>query len=167
MTIARALLMLSLLALTACGFHLRGQAALPFGSLYLQTPNDHSPFAIELRGALKANHVRLVEKAEEADVILQIASEFQEKKILSLAGIGRVREYQLLYHASFHAHDQQQVEWLPADELVLTRDLAYDDAQILAKQQEEVMLFENMRSDMVQQIIRRLTLAKPRPPAEE
>jgi len=42
------------------------------------------------------------------------------------------------------------------------RSLPYDDAQILAKEQEEALLYRDMRSDAVQQVMRRLSRAKPR-----
>jgi LPS-assembly lipoprotein len=44
----------------------------------------------------------------------------------------------------------------------LQRTLTYDAAQILAKEQEEALLFRDMRSDAVQQVMRRLSRAKPR-----
>jgi len=75
---------------------------------------------------------------------------------------GRVSEFQLRYRVSIRAYDQEQREWLPTDELMLSRDYKYDDAQILAKEAEETLLYQSMRSDMVQQIVRRLSHAKPR-----
>lgn len=152
---------LVVLLLSACGFHLRGQAKLPFETLYLQVANEYSPLAQELRGSLESNGIVLTKKSGEAQVVLQIVSEYPERKILTLGGGGRVLEYELLYHVSLRLYDQQQNDWLPAQEVVIRRDFPWDDTQLLAKQQEEVMLNENMRSDMVQQIVRRLSFAKP------
>jgi LPS-assembly lipoprotein len=47
----------------------------------------------------------------------------------------------------------------------LTRDVTYNDAEILAKEAEEQLLFRDMQTDMVQQILRRLAAAKPPKPA--
>ena len=77
---------------------------------------------------------------------------------------GRVREYQLRFSISFRAYDQMQQEYLPAGEIVLLRNLSYDDAQVMAKEQEEILLYQNMRSDAVQQMLRRLNHAKPPQP---
>lgn len=150
------------LLLSACGFHLRGQAKLPFETLYLQVPNEYSPLAQELRNSLVSNGIKLAKKSGGAQVVLQIVRELPEKKILTLGGSGRVLEYQLLYSVSLRLYDQQQNDWLPAQEVVIHRDFPWDDTQVLAKQQEEVLLNENMRSDLVQQIIRRLSFAKLR-----
>lgn len=157
-------LFLFALLLAGCSFHLRGHAKLPFETLYLQIQNPHSPFAQELRHGLKSAGIRLTATSAEAQAVLDIVSEYPGKKILTLGAGGRVLEYQLLYHVSLRAYDSQQNDWLPAQEIVLRRDFTWDDTQVLAKQQEELMLSESMRSDMVQQIVRRLSFAKPRPP---
>jgi len=154
--------MMMILLLTACGFHLRGQSGMPFDTLYLDAANPGTPFIADLRRNLEANNVKLVNSAERADVVLNIVSEIPEKQILTLGGSGRVNEFQLLYRVSLRAYDLKQ-DWIPAEEIVLRRDYLYDDARILAKEAEEVLLYQSMRSDMVQQIVRRLSRAKPQP----
>ena len=95
--------------------------------------------------------------------MLNIVLEAPEKQILTLGGSGRVSEYQLRYRVSLRAYDLKQRDWIPAEELTLRRDYVYDDTQILAKEAEETLLYQSMRSDMVQQIMRRLSRAKPQP----
>lgn len=159
----RILLFFATLLLTACGFHLRGQVGMPFQSIYLIAPNLNSPFVSELRRNLIANKVTLANAAEQSDVALNIVSESTEKQVLSLGGDGRVNEYRLIYRVSLRAYNQQQQEWIPAEDMSLRRDFSYDDTQILAKEAEETLLYQSMRTDMVQQIVRRLSRAKPTP----
>ena len=149
------------LLLAGCGFHLRGQEGMHFGTLYLQAANPKTPFIKELRGALEANRVRFAPSAKQADVILDIVSESPDKQILTLDASGRVNEFQLFYRVSLRAYDLNQLEWIPAEELVLHRDFPYDDNQVLAMEAEESILYQSMRTDMVQQIVRRLSRAKP------
>lgn len=151
------------LLLGACGFHLRGQAGMPFATLYLDAANPGTALVDELRRSLEANNVTLVHSAEQADVVLNISLEAPEKQILSLGGSGRVNEYQLRYRVALHAYDNKGQDWIPDEEISLRRDYSYDDAAILAKEQEEALLYKGMRSDMVQQILRRLSRAKPQP----
>jgi LPS-assembly lipoprotein len=167
MATKRAFLCLAVLLLTACGFHLRGQTSLSFHSIYLSAPNLTSPFISELRRNLLANKVALATSAEQADVILDIVSENTEKQVLTLGADGRVNEYRLIYRVSLRAYNQQQQDWIPAEEMTQRRDFSYDDTQILAKEAEESLLYQSMRSDMVQQILRRLSHAKPTPIARE
>ena len=160
----RALLLLMVLALGACGFHLRGSnlkdVSFAFKSLYLKAPSE-TPFVADLRQVLISNKVALTPTADQADLVLEVVSEQALKQILTLSGAGRVQEYQLFYRVSLRAYDNKQNDWLPAEEISLSRILPYDDTQVLAKEQEEAMLFKDMRNDAVVQSIRRLNRAKP------
>ncbi len=157
----RSLILLMSLLLAACGFHLRGQAGMPFSTLYLDAANPTTAFIGELRRSLEANDVKLVNSAEQAEVVLNISLEYPEKQILSLGGSGRVSEYSLRYRVSLRAYDSKHREWIPAEDIILHRDYTYDDTKILAKEAEENLLYQSMRTDMVQQILRRLSRAKP------
>lgn len=156
-------LLFTAVLLAGCSFHLRGQAGMPFDTLYLDAANPNTPFTRELRHNLEADKVKLVTAAEQADVVLNIVSETPDKQILSLGGSGRVNEFQLRYRVSLRAYDLKQQDWIPAEEIVMRRDYSYDDTKVLAKEAEETLLYQSMRSDMVQQIMRRLSRAKPQP----
>lgn len=161
------LIILSLfsMALSGCSFHLRGhnvnQQIFPFTSLYIKSASV-SPFIADLKNNLDLYKIKLTATAAEADLTLDIVSEASDKQILALSANAQVREFQLSYRVSLRAYDKQMQEWLPADEISLQRNLTYDDALILAKEQEEASLYRDMRSDAVQQVLRRLSRAKPR-----
>ena len=159
------LLILTLL-LAACGFHMRGQGGsghFPFQTLFIKAPNVNAPFILDLKSAVQLYNIKLVDTPDKAELILHIVSETPGTQILSLSNTGRVREYQLIYRVSLRAYDNKQQEWVPADEIVLQRYLSYDNVQIIAKEMEESVLYKDMRTDAVQQILRRLSFAKPQP----
>jgi LPS-assembly lipoprotein len=149
------------LSLTACGFQLRGGAPLPFQSLYVQAA-PASQFATLLKRAVRAGSggTRLTDQPGEAEVVLQIMNELQEKQILSLGGGGRVSEFQLRYRVSYRLTDSKNREHIPASEILLKRDYSFTDQQALSKETEEALLFRDMRNDAVQQLVRRLQAAK-------
>ncbi len=155
-------LMLSLL-LAACGFHLRGQNAftLQIQKLYVKSPNEYAPFIIELKNAIQANGTQITDTPDQAQLTLQIVSEVADKQILSLSSAGQVLQYTLQYRISLRAYDQKQQEWIAPQEIQLRRDYFYDNTKVLAMMQEEAMLYQNMRSDAVQQVLRRLDHAHP------
>lgn len=157
-------LMLTLM-LSACGFHLRGEGAfaLPFQSVYINSPNDYTPFINELKQDLRANNVQVANSSKEAQLTLQIVFEKTDKQILTLSAAGRVLEYRLQYRVSLRAYDKNVQEWLVPREITFRRDFPYDDTQVLAKEQEEAMLYTDMRHDAVQQVLRLLARAKPVP----
>lgn len=150
-----------MLALTACGFHLRGQiSTLPFNTIYVAAPPGHT-IGLDVERAIRVStKTKVVGKPEKAQAILQILSAVNEKKILSLSTGGRVREFQLGYRVSARLLDSQGAAITPIEEISLIRVLPYLDEQILAKAAEEQMLYQDMQSDAVQQIIRRLSAVK-------
>ncbi len=155
---ARMLLALCLVTtLGSCGFHLRGAVNLPFPSLYVNVSNA-SQFGHELKRALRASDVRLTDNAKEAAATLSILSELREREILSLGGQGRVREYQLRYRVAYQVTDAKRVI-TPPTQIVLKRDISFNDAEVLAKESEEALLYRDMQLDAVQQLLRRLEAA--------
>jgi len=144
--------------LSGCGFQLRGQSTLPFDTLFIQ---GNTPFIVELkRNVASGTQTKIVDRAEGADAVLNLSAEAREKVILSLDTAGRVREYQLRYRVGFYVHNGKGQNWIPTSEIALTRDISFNDAQIIAKENEEALLYRDMQTDMVQQIVRRLTRAK-------
>ena len=147
-------------ALAGCGFHLRGTADLPFGSVYV--PNATTGIALDLARNLRAgSNVKLVSDPKQAEAILEFTGETRAKEILSLTGAGRVREFRLRYRVGFRVHDGKGRDFVPANTVVLLRDITFNDSDVLAKETEEQLLYRDMQSDMVQQILRRLSVAKP------
>jgi LPS-assembly lipoprotein len=154
------------LVIASCGFRLRGTADVPFETLYL--PAATSGIALDLKRNIQAGtNARVVDDPKAADAVLQFTEETRQKEILSLTGTGRVREFQLRYRVGFRVHDGKGADYVPQSLIQLTRDVTFNDAEILAKEQEEQLLFRDMQTDMVQQIMRRLAAAKrPKPPVE-
>jgi LPS-assembly lipoprotein len=146
--------------LSGCGFQLRGQAQLPFETLYIP---GASPLVVELkRNVAAASKTRVVDIVGDAQAVLGFTAELRDKVILSFNTAGRVSEYQLRYRVGFRVTDPKGDRvYLPTSEILLTRDISYSDAQVLAKEAEEALLYRDMQSDMVQQILRRLVAAKP------
>ncbi len=160
----RVLAVLALVGLTAaCGFQLRGQANLPFETLYVAVP-EISQLGTELkRNIIAGTRTKLVNDQSQAQAILSVSAEDRSKTILSFDTSGRVREFQLRYRLSFRVHDARGRDYLPQSEIRLTRDISFNDSQVLAKETEELLLYRDMQSDMVQQILRRLSSAPATP----
>ena len=151
----------SVLVLASCGFRLRGEATLPFESIYVQGAST-SPFTIQLKRAIASGtQARITDTPKDAQVVLHILSERQDKEILALSGGGRVREYYLRYHVMYRLTDSKlAAEYIAPTEIVLRRELTYSDAEALAKESEEMMLFRDMQTDAARQLLFRLQVAK-------
>jgi LPS-assembly lipoprotein len=147
--------------LAACGFQLRGATQLPYQNLYIALAAN-SDRGAELRRQIRASQPELlVEDLQQADAVFREVGYGTERIIAALNAEGRAREYQLRLHYSFRVEDNKGVPLTPVNEIILTREVTYDDNQLLAKDQEEAFLWQDMNRDLVQQILRRLALIQP------
>jgi LPS-assembly lipoprotein len=149
------------LLLAGCGFQLRGTADLPFDTIYV---SGGGGIALDIRRNIRAGtRTEVVDDPKTAQAVLEFTQEIRQKDILSLTAAGRVREFRLHYRVGFRVHDGKGGEFVPASLLQLSRDVTYSDTEVLAKEQEDQLLYRDMQFDMVQQIMRRLASAqKPR-----
>lgn len=142
-----------------CGFHLRGQVDIPYSSLYVDG-NSGSPLVTNLQRIIRAggHNDRLAKSSDTAERTIQIMSETNSKIILSLSGAGRVTEYQLQYRVKYRLLAPKGKEILTPVTIVLSRDMSYSDTLVLAKTEEEQLLYRDMQTDAAQQILRRIAL---------
>lgn len=153
----------ALALLSACGFHLRGangEANLPFKTIKLNFP-ESSTLGAELQRNIRANGTEVVTDSKLAEATLDVLSEARDKVVLSLNSQGRVREYTLFYKFRFRVLGSTGQELLAATEIILKRDISFNESQALAKEAEEGSLYRDMQGDLVQQILRRLVALKP------
>ncbi|MFO1317398.1 MAG: LPS assembly lipoprotein LptE [Burkholderiales bacterium] len=146
--------------LSACGFHLRGDASFPFSSVYIDAPSA-KPFAQEMGRAIGAGSgAKVVDEAGTAEVVLAIPSVIDDKDVLSLSSGGSVREYALAKRVQFRLHDKNGNDWMPAGQIVVRRSYTFNETQVLARDLQEQRLLREMQTDAVQQIVRRLQAAR-------
>jgi len=161
--IASTLALAVLLSLTACGFTLRGtgqSASLPFQTVFLGVA-DNSPLGTELKRYLRASKVDVVTDKKAAQAFIEILAEGRQKTVQSLNTQGRIREYALFYRMTFQVKNAAGAVLLAPTEIVLKRDISFNESQVIAKEKEEELLYRDMQSDLVQQILRRLAAIKP------
>jgi len=151
-----------LLALAGCGFGLRQAPEFAFKSVYLAVAPT-SLLGVELKRHLAASQVELITdpaQQTEAEVWLDILSEQRIKTVVGVSPAGQVREFQLRLVLKFRLRTPQGKELIPETELTQQRALTYEEVFALAKESEEQLLYRNMQSDMVQQILRRMAAVK-------
>jgi LPS-assembly lipoprotein len=160
-------LLLSCALLSACGFKLRGDQRFAFDSLHSGFGANSDMGAQFRRTVRLSESTRLVDQAKDAQARLEIIRELREKEIVGLSTSGRPREYQLRLRLSFKVlsalSDDPVTELMPETEIVLRRDVSTSDQQIVSKLQEEELLYREMQSDLVQQLMRRLAAVRMNP----
>ena len=89
-------------------------------------------------------------------MILDLNVAAREKVILGRTSTGAIREFQLRYRVLFQVRNQEGFEKISDAEMVQKRDISFDETAVLAKETEEELLYQNMQTDLVYQLIRRL-----------
>ncbi len=147
------------LSLSGCGFALRKAPNFAFSTLY-SSLGEGSPLGVELRRSLQATRkVEVITDARrinEAQVVLDALSDLREKVVVSTNAAGQVREFQLRMRFRFRLRTLAGKELIPDTEIQQQRDISFNESAVLAKEAEEALLYRDMQSDVVQQIMRRL-----------
>jgi Rare lipoprotein B len=150
------------LLLAGCGFQLRQAPQFAFSSIYVGAAVN-SPVGNELKRSIASNgSVAVVDAAhlDSAQVVLDVLTDQREKVVVGLNATGQVREFQLRTRLKFKLRTPQGKELIPETELLQQRDISFNESAALAKEAEENLLYRDMQTDIVQQLMRRLAALK-------
>lgn len=147
---------LLLLVLTACGFHLRGQLDLPpaLASTYIESNGADSNLIKRLRSSLLGNGVVVTAHRSEATAILRILRDSYDRRVLSVGGGRKIREYEIHYAVQFELVELGGDPLVAPQTVELFRDYTYDEDDILGKQGEEASIRKDMIREAGDRILR-------------
>ena len=150
------------IGLAGCGFRLRGSQAFVFQRIAI-LPHPGGAVAQELRRSFgSAVQVMAADAAiTQAQLVLTVANEEREKIVVGVNSSGQVRELQLRIRVRLQLRTAMGKEIIAGDDIVQQRDISYSETAALAKEAEEALLYRDMQSDIVQQILRRLAAIQP------
>jgi LPS-assembly lipoprotein len=132
---------------------------MPFESLYVQSSNPS--ITIDIKRRIQASSkTAVLDSRNDAQAILVIKNAGLKRKILSVSGTGRVREFQLRYSILFRVNDPQGKEIVPDTKIEVSRVLPYSDSAILSAGAEENMLLRDMKKDTILKLMDRLGKVK-------
>ena len=132
---------------------------MPFESLYIQASNPS--VTIDIKRRIQASSkTAVLDSRKDAQAILVIKNAGLKRKILSVSGTGRVREFQLRYSILFQVNDQQGKEIVPDTKIEVSRVLPYSDSAILSAGAEQNMLLRDMKKDAILKLLDRLGKVK-------
>jgi LPS-assembly lipoprotein len=147
------------LLLGGCGFTRSRPSSYAFRTLHI-AGSSLSPLAAEMQRQLQlGGAVEVItdpRQIERADLVLEFLQDFRERVILGRTSTGAVREFQLRMRVRLRARNREGIERIPEVELEQRRDITFNESFVLSKSAEEALLYANMQTEMVQQILRRL-----------
>ena len=150
-------LLVTLLMLTACGYHLRGALELPeaLKKMYVKGASPELSAAIER--TFRGTSGELVATADEAGMILNILDEFYQRRTISLSSTGYSNEFELIYRLSFDLLDSEGNTLVSNQtiEVMKTYYNAQSSETLLSKDNEEIVLRQELYEEAVRSVIQR------------
>lgn len=147
--------------LTSCGFTLRGSANLPpqLQTMMLVSVDENGDVLRELRRALTANNINLLDSADEKSYRLVIGEQESQERILSVNSNARAGEYEISLSIPFQLRSAEAIIIEPE---VLTLEKVYlaDPNNAVAKAEERELMENEMYREMAILILRRLQSAE-------
>jgi len=160
----RASLLVSTLALSACGFHLRQSAALPpaLQQMHL-TVYGGGELQRDLARALEDSGVTLQDEGGPGIAELKIPLAAFGTDMVSVSGGARVTEYTVRYQVRFEVDDANGQALVPQQRIDMSRDFSYDATNTIGTDAQVEEIHRSLNDDMVQAILFRLQAAGRHP----
>lgn len=160
-------------ATSGCGFKLRHGYDMAFKTVQLTGFAGNSPLAAELARTLEASGVNVVDSTLEAaqaasstsvpssHVVIDGIDEKRDTLAATATAYGQIRNMTARIEVRFQVKRADGTVLLPPAVVGLTRDMTYNEKDALAKQDESAALQRAMQSDLVNQVMRRLSVITP------
>lgn len=151
-----ALLLILASAITACGFHLRGNIPLSEGIKNIFVVAPQGSFKDELENRLTSNGAELATAEGGADVILVVTQAEPSRTVGTLDSLGKANSYNLNFNVTYSLNDQDGNKVRKVTSLSSSRQYNFDPEQVIESESEEAELLESMEQEVALQIIRQL-----------
>ncbi|MDM8567362.1 LPS assembly lipoprotein LptE [Candidatus Halobeggiatoa sp. HSG11] len=156
----RYLILVIVLLLNSCGFHLRGAAGFDISFVYIKSESANT-IATEIGRLLTEQGVKIVSNPNAAQAIVYLQNETVDRRVLTVSSIsGKQEEFELNYQVTMEVRKPDDTVLLEKQHITLLRDYMFDEKAVLAMWSEDEMLRKEMFRDVVAQIMRRLQVVK-------
>ena len=149
-----------IVALSSCGFSLRGEFHLPakIKTVQLSSTAHNTSLERALVKRLKPYELDLTKTnngQSTTDLTITLLPDELERRLLSLFTTGQVAEYELVYTVKYQL--QFALEPMQAIEFTVTREYQDDPDAVLAKSRELDLVLGEMRQQAADRIIRQIS----------
>ncbi|WP_031434892.1 LPS-assembly lipoprotein LptE [Methylomarinum vadi] len=150
-----AALVASMLSLTACGYHLRGAVDIPEEMKSVYVEGAGSQLQREMKQSLRYSDGRLVSSPSQAGMVIKVLKDDMRRRVLALDSQGKAIEFELTYTVNYSLLDPQGKVLLKQQDLEIDREYFNSQQDILAKNNEEAVIRDEMYRQAVRSIISR------------
>ena len=155
----RAVLILILIMSSGCGWQLRGLEPIPasLNTLRLEIQNPNDEFGRALRRTLGSAGITILATAEESSTttLLRVSNVRHERRAISTTDLGKAAEYELVSLLEYEVEDSAGNLIAGPEGLLSEKIYVFDQNNVASASQEEQLLRDEMRRELIQQLLRR------------
>lgn len=153
--------LLLVVLLAGCGFHLRGSADLPstMSLTFIKGIRPFGTLADDFSAALRLRGIKVIDSERYATAVLQITQNSTEKQVLSVDIHGNVLEYEIRQTIRFSVMTADGQPVVPEQSVALSRDYIFSSTDVLGKQREEQVVRATLQENLVNLAMLRIAAA--------
>ena len=155
----KSVILIAALLLSACGYHLRGAFELPSGLKNVFLDGGSPQLQEQFKRAMDLSSVPLASSADKAGIIVKIANEDSQRRVLSLGSTGVANDFELGYRFDYEIVDAQNKVLLGQQPVEIKREYYNDQLAIIAKDNEEAVIRNEMYQQAVRTVVNRAKVA--------
>ena len=156
--------LVALLMLSACGFHVRGEVQLPPGMqrVHVEIADPYSPLKRDLEAALARSGAKLENNAGDGIAEITISAVALAPIVRSVGANAYVNEFSMVYHVEMQVSDANSKVLMPKEVIEHAREFTFDQSQAIGTAAEQDEIKKEMERDMVQTLLRKIEAAERR-----
>lgn len=159
MLIKKSVILIMALLLSACGYHLRGALELPAGMKNVYLEGGSAELREQFKRAMDISSVALASSPETAGIIVKIFNEDNQRRVLSLGSGGTANDFELSYRFDYELVDAKNKVLSARQPIEIKREYYNDQLAVIAKDNEETIIRNEMYQQAVRTIVNRARVA--------
>lgn len=143
------------LLLSACGYHLRGAFELPATMKNIYVEGGSGALREQLKQVMKSSSGQLADSRKGAGIVIKIFNEDFNRRVLSLSTRGKSNEFELNYRLDYEFANAEDAPLMERQSVDVRREYYNDQQFMIAKDQEEAVIRNEMYQQAVHTIVNR------------
>ena len=148
--------------LSACGYHLRGELALPPGMerVHVESSDPFGPLKRNVEKALERSGAKIESAPGDGIAEVSLTGVSIAPIVRSVSSNARVNEFTMLYHVELQITDGTGKVLMPKQVIEQSRVFTFDQTQAIGTGAEQDEIKKEMEREMTQAVVRRVDSAE-------
>jgi LPS-assembly lipoprotein len=143
------------LLLSACGYHMRGTSELPVNLKNVFVEGGTGTLREQFKQILKSSSGQLTDSRKGVGIVIKLFNENFNRRVLSLSSRGKSNEFELEYRLDYEFANADDAQLMERQSVEVRREYYNDQQFMIAKDNEEAMIRNEMYQQAVHTILNR------------